>query len=564
MGPKAPKDAEKQRSYFYIMQGKEVFGQEIGGGFIHPIYEDNGRLISSAQISGNITDESMLEMLKTAEGFRKLVHSIGVSAECDEQGETIGFAFQMYGKTDIYSGGATFTGNVECNSSEKRIYLSDFPMLDDEFQPGQIRFSFSKKGLLARVSVRLYLNDGFTAPEPVEDYPVDTASDNYKDMIKRSLMNKGNLARLQKAMVKAKKGEDVTVAYIGGSITQGAGATPLNKECYAFKSYKGFLDVTGAGDNVHYVKAGVGGTPSQLGVIRFERDIVRDCAPDVVVIEFAVNDEGDETKGDCFESLVRKALMLPNKPAVIILFAVFANDWNLQERLSPVGFLYDLPMVSVLDAVSPQFMLHPDKGRVVSKNSFFYDCFHPTNIGHTIMADCITNLLSCVDMNTEYIDNTDELLTKAPAKGKTFESCVLVDRLDNNDMVTIDCGDFDSIDNQLQNVEIDLDSKGSPEFPNNWMYAGSKDKVRPFKLSVDCKSLMVVYKDSGELNVGKAKAVVDGKEEFILDPHINGWVHCNPLILVKNDKTEHHDIIITPFEGDEDKRFTILGFAVSK
>lgn len=563
MGPKAPKDAEKQRSWFYIMQGKEVFGQEIGGGFIHPIYEDNGRLISSAKICGNIEDESMLELLTSSKGLRKLVHSIGVSAEMDGQGGTLGFAFQMYGKTDIYGGGATFTGEVQCNAAETRIYLSDFPETEDEFQPGQIRFVFKEKGQLARVSVRFYLNDGFVAPEPVEDYPVDTTSDKYKEMISHSLMNKGNLARLKKAMDRASNGEDVTVAYIGGSITQGAGATPLNKECYAFKSFKGFLDVTGAGENVHYVKAGVGGTPSQLGVIRFERDIVRDCNPDVVVIEFAVNDEGDETKGDCFESLVRKALMLPSKPAVIILFAVFANDWNLQERLSPVGYLYDLPMVSVLDAVSPQFMLHPDKGRVVSKNSFFYDCFHPTNIGHTIMADCITNLLLQVG-NEDYADNTDELLKQNPVKGKTFENCVLIDRVDNTDLAQIDEGDFSSVDIILQNVEMDLNAKGSPEFPNNWMFAGKEGEVKPFKIKVNCKSLMVVFKDAGELTVGKAVAIVDGKEEFVLDPHINGWVHCNPMILIKSDEYKEHEIIIKPIEGEEAKTFTILGFSVTK
>ncbi len=58
-----------------------------------------------------------------------------------------------------------------------------------------------------------------------------------------------------------------------------------------------------------------------------------------------MNDEGDETKGDCYESLVRKVLKLPWRPAVVLLFSVFANDWNLQERLQPVGRHYDLPMV---------------------------------------------------------------------------------------------------------------------------------------------------------------------------------------------------------------------------
>lgn len=91
-------------------------------------------------------------------------------------------------------------------------------------------------------------------------------------------------------------------------------------------------------DNVKFVKAGVGGTPSELGMLRFDRDVLRDGEkPDIVVVEFAVNDEGDETKGDCYESLVRKILKLDWNPAVVLLFSVFANDWNLQDRLSPVA-----------------------------------------------------------------------------------------------------------------------------------------------------------------------------------------------------------------------------------
>ena len=46
---------------------------------------------------------------------------------------------------------------------------------------------------------------------------------------------------------------------------------------------------------------------------------------------------------------------MPDAPAVLLLFAVFANDWNLQERLAPVGERYQLPMVSIRDAVTPQF-----------------------------------------------------------------------------------------------------------------------------------------------------------------------------------------------------------------
>ena len=89
------------------------------------------------------------------------------------------------------------------------------------------------------------------------------------------------------------------------------------------------------GKNIHFVKAGVGGTPSELGIIRYERDILKfgEVKPDIVIVEFAVNDEGDETKGICYESLCLKILSGDNMPAVVLLFSVFVNDWNLQDRL---------------------------------------------------------------------------------------------------------------------------------------------------------------------------------------------------------------------------------------
>lgn len=100
-------------------------------------------------------------------------------------------------------------------------------------------------------------------------------------MIAKSLLYAGNNRRLKRAMDKAASGEDVTIAYIGGSITQGAGAKPIHTECYAYQSYLRFKELFGkeGGENIHFIKAGVGGTPSELGMIRYERDVLRMVQP---------------------------------------------------------------------------------------------------------------------------------------------------------------------------------------------------------------------------------------------------------------------------------------------
>lgn len=566
-GPVAPKDPEKKRPFFYIMREKDIFGsrQEDGRG-IQYLYQSDGRLISSAQIVGNITDENELQMLKSVEGFRTLVHSIGISVETENPKEQVEFIFQMYGKADLYGGGSNLTAVLLGDGAEKRIYLSDIEWTEDDYEPGQIKIILDTPEKKAKASVRFYLNDGFLAPEVLEENAIDFLSEDYKSMIENSLMSTGNIARLGQAINKAKAGKDVTLAYIGGSITQGAGATPINTECYAYKSYRLFAQKFGTNENVHFVKAGVGGTPSELGMIRFDRDVLRDGVnPDVVITEFAVNDEGDETKGDCFESLVRKVLKLPNNPAVILLFSVFANDENLQKRLAPIGTHYELPMVSIKNAVTPQFKQKVGEGRVLSKNQFFYDMFHPSNIGHTIMADSLGNLFDEVENlmkedEEEPIDKTKELLMLKPVIGNTFDNIKLLDKKDTYEKAEIDCGGFTEIDTVLQSVEMDMKLKPTPEFPYNWMFDGTKSDKAYFEMKICCKALVMVFKDSGETDAARAEVFVDGVKVRTADPYVNGWLHCNPIIIFKEKVAKEHMIWIQIVDGDEQKKFTILGF----
>lgn len=566
--PKAPKNPEIRRPYFYIMRDKDIFGlQQDDGKGVQFIYEDCGRLINSAQITGNITEPEILELMATTEGFRKLVHSIGVSVVTQNSDEKVKFVFQMYGKKDRLHGGTNIVCMLHGNGTEVTIKSDEIEWSADDEEPGQIRIEFQNPGMGGRLNVRFFVNDGYTVPESVEETEIDFTSPYYNEMIAGSLMSLGNTARIEKAIRKAENGESVTLAFIGGSITQGAGATPINTECYAYKTYCAFAGRFGNGNNIHFIKAGVGGTPSELGVVRYERDVLRgqDNAPDIVVVEFAVNDEGDETKGDCFESLVRKILKHPDRPAVILLFSVFADDFNLQERLSGVGRHYELPMVSIKDAVTEQFRLTKEAGRVLTKNQFFYDMFHPSNAGHTIMADCLVNLLEHIRSNASAEkgaeDVTEQLLAKEPVIGNSFENIKLLDRMTNTDAARITCGSFDQTDTQLQCVEMDENLTCTAQFPYNWMYQGIKDTERKsFKMEIDCKALMMIYKDSGETEAGTADVYVDGSKIMTADPHINGWVHCNPVILFAEEVSRKHVVTVSPSEGEEHKTFTILGF----
>lgn len=558
-GPKAPKDPTAKGSSFYICRQKEVAGSpQPDGRGIQFIYLNDVRLITFARMVGNVTDEAMLEKLKTAEGFMDMVAGIGVTVEAQERDQTIYYAFQMYGKTDPNNSGTTIKAACTPDGMEQIIWLDDYKWSADDALPGQMRFEFDKAEKQATVDVKLYLREGYTAPEQEEYGSIDINAPEYRAILKRSLMQTGNNYRLKNVIDKAKRGEDVTIAFIGGSITQGAGAIPITTKSYAYQTWEKFKETFGCGDNVKLIKAGVGGTPSELGMVRFERDVLREgtVVPDLVVVEFAVNDEGDETKGRCYECLVRKILSVSEKTAVLLLFAVFADDWNLQDRLGPVGERYELPMVSIRDGVVEQFYQKSGEGRVLTKSQFFYDSYHPANMGHTIMADCIINLLKQVD-GEEY-DKEADWQEKEPVFGADFTHVRLLDKHTNADKILwLEQGSFCETDKELQAVEMDDNYVPTPEFPYNWQH---RKGTEPFRMKIKCKGLVLVSKDSGNINSARVTVCVDGKGALTVDPREVGWTHCNAQILFSETESKEHLIEISVVQGDEDKLFTVLGF----
>ncbi|MBO2517633.1 MAG: hypothetical protein CW338_10290, partial [Clostridiales bacterium] len=92
------------------------------------------------------------------------------------------------------------------------------------------------------------LNDGHFVPENPDmenagnEYvicaPVPAGQEWYADMLKAARVRTGNNRRLKKVATRANAGERITVAAIGGSITEGAGAATY-QQCYADLAWKG-------------------------------------------------------------------------------------------------------------------------------------------------------------------------------------------------------------------------------------------------------------------------------------------------------------------------------------
>ncbi|MBR5712045.1 MAG: SGNH/GDSL hydrolase family protein [Lachnospiraceae bacterium] len=565
-GPVAPKDPTKQRAKVYFMLEDLLYASHKapqGDRYAEMIFLEN-RVSQNLRLICPELPEELGNRLQKTNDFREIVHSIGIIAENADGGDPereVTCELQHYATTDRYSDGTRMTMEVCCDGAERVFPLSEFDWKEHDDILGTFFLFSDEQNVKIKLTVILYLQDGYTAPEPQLDPPIDYESDAYREMIAHSLLSMGNTHRLRRAIEKAERGEDVTLAFIGGSITQGAGAKPIETESYCYRTFAHFRDTYATDpEKVHLVKAGVGGTPSEFGLVRYEHDVLRDgtVEPDIVFIEFSVNDAGDETNGVCFESLLAKAYNRPNMPAVILVFAVFMNDWNLQDRLAPIGEHYQVPMVSVKDAVSPQF---PDaENRVISKRQYFYDCYHPTNDGHRVMADCIDHL---IEQSLAHVDEEPEWPAEG-CLGRPYENCYTVTRDTAEafaDRVQIDAGSFTEVDTALQYAEMDYDAFGTPQFPNNWMRT---EGDRPFVIKATCRNLFITYKDSGEASFGAVTVTVDGRFCREINSREIGWNHCNTYLLVNDDTVAPHEIKISMKDAENAMKFTIFAVTLTE
>ena len=238
------------------------------------------------------------------------------------------------------------------------------------------------------------------------------------EMFSRSLVSLGDTARLQEAIAKARRGETVTVGVIGGSITQGAAASKPEKRYGDLVA--AWWRTTFPKAQVQYVNAGIGATGSDYGALRVRRDLLS-RHPDIVVVEYAVNDPDSDSAAETLEGMVRQILNDPKPIAVLLLFTMNQSGGNAQKSHGKVGRHYGLPMVSFRDALWPEI----EQGRL-KWSDVEADAVHPNDRGHEYCARFITQLLEKV-MGEVGATPPQMKPIPAPLYGDLFEHVALLE-----------------------------------------------------------------------------------------------------------------------------------------
>lgn len=352
----------------------------------------------------------------------------------------------------------------------------------------------------------------------------------------------GNTARLREKLDKMKSGEEVTVGFIGGSITEGISAGA--EDCYAKLTYNFLAERYGTGDNVKYVNAGLSGTPSILGNLRLERDILSKGA-DIIFVEFAVNDGGDKLYQESFDSLVQTALTAENQPAVILLFNRTENGHTTQEYMQKIGEHYELPMISSAAALTEAL----DSGSITWAD-YSNDSSHPNYDGHKLVAAMLESLFVRLEASTAA---DGEYTVKEGLHGAPYKNALMAER------------GYDNSDSRLNITDegsFAAEAGYTAGFTGGWKYDGTGSE--PMKMKVTGNSLFLICKRNNNADMGKLEVYINGNRAKIIDTNDkDGWGDPFAYQVIKWQSSKEMDVEIRIAEGSEQKCTEILAIGVS-
>lgn len=243
-------------------------------------------------------------------------------------------------------------------------------------------------GMFLRKRLVLVMTFCLSSDAMVFSQQADPLSGFFPAMAERSLLVPGDTGRLQLAMQKAKEGAPLTIGFIGGSITAGANASNGSNR-YTLRVTDWFQKQFPS-SKVSYTGAGIGGTGSDFGAYRAQGDLLSK-KPDVVFVEFSVNDSASAGAVFSMEALVRQILAAPNRPAVVMIGMLTQDGVNAQESHMPVARHYGIPYISIRDALWPEI----ERGNI-SWNHLFADNVHPNDNGHALVARLVAAFLDNV------------------------------------------------------------------------------------------------------------------------------------------------------------------------
>lgn len=187
---------------------------------------------------------------------------------------------------------------------------------------------------------------------------------------------------LPNVAAKLKAGNAIKVVFLGGSITEG-GSSPQGYVTF----FENWLKAQYPKAGVVIVNAGIGGTGSDFGDLRYDRDVLS-RNPDLVLIEFCVNDDDCGDRTEPMERMVHKTWMKNPKIDLVFFYTLdkqhldYYKNGNLPPSASAherVAAFYGVPSLGTGFNAASKIL-----SGEIPWETFSDDNCHPTQAGYAL------------------------------------------------------------------------------------------------------------------------------------------------------------------------------------
>lgn len=264
-----------------------------------------------------------------------------------------------------------------------------------------------------------------------------------------SSLNFSNDERIKKVIKKAEESDQpINILLIGGSITYGYGSrtyVPVKNESYGIE-FSRWLQKVFPEREVRTYDIGIPSSHSPLANARIDYELSK-YNPDIVFIDFAVNDGGADWDTMHYESLLRKILNSGTEPAVMLpMFSFFdqhtgMGQYSVTDSVHcEIGSAYNLPMMrygrvmqSVLDRIGngdKAYELIKALGYSYNQSNMSGDLVHPGDEGHKMMAqfyeDYFEKVLNEYQNNDKKIDDSKIAFDGTAIRSNKYDDEILL------------------------------------------------------------------------------------------------------------------------------------------
>lgn len=349
----------------------------------------------------------------------------------------------------------------------------------------------------------------------------------YDEVIEKSVLNLGCGRRLNEIYKKDK----IKLAFLGASITCGYHAVADGYgKCFPDFLEEYFREKVGVKD-VECRNLAVSGTNCLTGMF-VATMIVKDYKPDIVFLEYSINEESDPIGLQKYESLVRLLMKFENPPVIMPVTVFNREGYSCQEYMLHFSRHYGLPMAGIKDSLYPLIT----SGRL-PMNVYTEDTGHPHVDGHEFIAKCIIHTL--------------EESMRENAKEKPLPEAITTAQFENFTLV-----DLEEAAIGMEKIEFRSDV-----FPT--CHKKEKNGQRLFlETSAECSQFLVLFVKGNTHEFAVAELISDGEKlggfsGYSLFGWNNPWTE---LIMVQPEK-KLRNIQLRTEKGDENKELYLFGAA---